>query len=244
MSKPNKKNPSGLKQRDNSIGLAFFCLLSLTIISLVLSSYCLIKMQRFGSILQNQLTNNDGTSTPSTTNTVEKVPNFTIREGILVSISSAMLEDYPGKCANKNNADKLALLTLDINITNNSQKDFEFISGLNDKWELMSGDDMIDSDANLVLQGGYCNIVSWQDVFRRHFISVMLGGLSLTPTTLNGGTFLLSGGSMTTKLYFGVNRDINIDNLSLRYSEGNNTVSIPFRISLETSLYYKSAHKE
>ena len=197
MSKPNKKNPSGLKQRDNSIGLAFFCLLSLTIISLVLSSYCLIKMQRFGSILQNQLTNNDGTSTPSTTNTVEKVPNFTIREGILVSISSAMLEDYPGKCANKNNADKLALLTLDINITNNSQKDFEFISGLNDKWELMSGDDMIDSDANLVLQGGYCNIVSWQDVFRRHFISVMLGGLSLTPTTLNGGTFLLSGGSMT-----------------------------------------------
>jgi hypothetical protein len=244
MSKPNKKNPSGLKQRDNSIGLAFFCLLSLTIISLVLSSYCLIKMQRFGSILQNQLTNNDGTSTPSTTNTVEKVPNFTIREGILVSISSAMLEDYPGKCANKNNADKLALLTLDINITNNSQKDFEFISGLNDKWELMSGDDMIDSDINLVLQGGYCNMVSWQDVFHRHFISAMLGGLSLTPTTLNGGAFLLSGGSMATKLYFGVNRDINIDNLSLRHSEGNNTVSIPFRISLETSPYYKSTHKE
>lgn len=244
MSKPNKKNPSGLKQRDNSIGLAFFCLLSLTIISLVLSSYCLIKMQRFGSILQNQLTNNDGTSTPSTTNTVEKVPNFTIREGILVSISSAMLEDYPGECANKNNADKLALLTLDINITNNSQKNFEFIGGFNDKWELISGDDVVDSYANLVLQGGYCNLVSWQDVFHRHFISAMLGGLSLTPTTLNGGAFLLSGGSMATKLYFGVNRDINIDNLSLRYSEGNNTVSIPFRISLETSSYYRSTHKE
>ena len=253
-SQRNNKKENSISHHNGLILLGFFFMLAISTVAVIFSVYCFIEMNNLKNS-QNEIMVSEDTNEDIV---VDSKPNTQPEEGIAISVANAMLEELTGACAEKTDADKMMMLSMDVTIKNNSQNDIElsaYQSGTNNKWTLLGDNVDLKTYDYLSGQSGDCNWLALQ--YRRpskenmqvmtndNYFYVSEGGLSLQSNVGNNGLMLLKGEEATMKLYLSLNRNIDISNLSLQYQMGDiKAVSNSFGIALESRDIYKAMHGE